>query len=61
MKLLSLPEKNRRSIFHALVTIQDAGMEVSLSRELVARQYALIDAELRLIEEEGLVNEWPPL
>jgi hypothetical protein len=62
MSTKRLTLQQRREIFHALVSTQDLGMmSVAESREHVCKQYALTDAQLRQIEEEGLDKEWPPL
>jgi hypothetical protein len=56
-----LPEGRRMEIFAALVKVQDSGVAVAKSRDVVAEEFG-IDADLvRAIEEEGLDNEWPPL
>lgn len=62
MRAKRLTVAERREIFHTLVTTQDGGtLSVAESREHVARQFKITDAQLRQIEEEGLEKEWPPL
>jgi hypothetical protein len=54
--------QQRREIFHALVSTQDLGlMSVPQSRQHVAQQFDITEAQLRQIEDEGLEKEWPPL
>ena len=46
----------------ALVAAQDTGlMTVGQSKEHVAQEFDITEAQLRQIEEEGLEKEWPPL
>jgi hypothetical protein len=62
MRAKRLTLAQRREIFHALVSTQDLGlMSVSESRQHVAKQFEITEAQVREIEEEGLENEWPPL
>lgn len=62
MRAKRLTVAERREIFHTLVSTQDAGsLSVAESREQVAKQFKITDAQLRQIEEEGLEKEWPPL
>jgi hypothetical protein len=62
MRAKRLTVQERREIFHNLVTTQDSGrLSVAQSREQVARQFKITDAQLRQIEDEGLEKEWPPL
>jgi hypothetical protein len=64
MRTKRLTLQQRRDIFRALVTIQDIqGMflNVPQSREQVSKQFAITEAQLRQIEDEGIDNEWPPL
>jgi hypothetical protein len=57
-----LTVQEKKEIFFALVTAQDTGLlTVAQSREKVARDYEISDAQLRQIEEEGIEKEWPPL
>lgn len=62
MRAKRLTLAQRREIFHALVSTQDLGlMSVTESRQHVAKQFDITEAQVREIEEEGLENEWPPL
>jgi hypothetical protein len=62
MRAKRLTVAERREIFLNLVTTQDSGnLSVAESREQVARNFKITDAQLRQIEEEGLEKEWPPL
>jgi hypothetical protein len=56
-----LPEPRRKEIFLALVQAQDGGASVKESRNLVANQFGVSVQEVRLIEQDGLAEEWPPL
>lgn len=57
----SIPDDRRRQIFAALVEAQDQSMTVSDSRRHVAEQFSLSEAQVVLIEREGLDHGWPPL
>jgi hypothetical protein len=57
----SIPEENRRQIFHALVAAQDRSMTVSESRQHIAQQFSVTEFQVRQIEREGLNSSWPPL
>jgi hypothetical protein len=57
----SLGEQERKEIFLALVQAQDSKMSVAASRKEIARRFQLTDRQLRVIEREGLENDWPPL
>lgn len=62
MPVKRLTVQERKDIFHALVTAQDGGgVSVAESRQQMAKQFDISDAQLRQIEEEGLDKEWPPL
>ena len=56
-----LPEADRRKIFLALVEAQDSGVSVVESRRVIGKSFNLSEHQVRLIEQEGLDNEWPPL
>lgn len=56
-----LTEQERKAIFRALVTAQDELRNVRESYTKVTEHYEITQEQLRLIEEEGLNNEWPPL
>jgi hypothetical protein len=55
------PEALRKEIFHALVDAQDQEMSVSQSRRWIAERYGVSEEQVRLIETEGLDEQWPPL
>lgn len=55
------PEARRKDIFLTLVEAQDQQMSAARSRELVARRFGVSESQVRLIEEEGLDQQWPPL
>jgi hypothetical protein len=56
-----LTVQERKAIFRALVTAQDEIHNVRESYEKVAGHYEISQEQLRLIEDEGVENEWPPL
>jgi hypothetical protein len=54
--------QQRREIFLALVTTQDARtMTVPESKQHVVREFDITDDQLEQIVEEGVEKEWPPL
>jgi hypothetical protein len=55
------PIERRMEIFAALVRAQDEGAPVRTSRALIAGRFGVTEEEVRLIEREGLDEEWPPL
>jgi len=61
MATKTLNVKQRKSIFHALVEIQDRGSTVAESKQKVAAEFALSREQLDLIEKEGVDKDWPPL
>jgi hypothetical protein len=62
MRAKRLTVQERKDIFRALVTAQDAGtVSVAESRQQMTKQFDITDLQLRQIEEEGLEKEWPPL
>lgn len=56
----TLTIKQRQSIFHALVEVQDTGVAVSDSKKSVAAEYHITREQLDLIEKEGLDKDWLP-
>jgi hypothetical protein len=56
-----LPEPRRKEIFLALVQTQDGGASVKESRKVIAKRFGVTVQEVRLIEQDGLAEEWPPL
>lgn len=61
MTTKTLTVKQRKSIFHALVEVQDGGATVQESKKKVAAEYRLSREQLDLIEKEGVDKDWPPL
>jgi len=57
----SLSEDTRKEIFLALVAAQDQSLGVDESRRQVAQQFSVSSDQVRLIEREGLDEQWPPL
>jgi hypothetical protein len=56
-----LSEDARKQIFLALVEAQDQSLGVEESRLQVAQQFSVSSNQVRLIEREGLDEQWPPL
>ena len=56
-----LPDAVRKEMFLALVESQDGGTPVEQSRQAVAARFGVTERDVRVIEREGLDNEWPPL
>ncbi len=61
MATKTLTVKQRQSIFHALVEVQDQGLNVIDSKKKVAAEFQLSREQLDLIEKEGVDKDWPPL
>jgi hypothetical protein len=55
------PEARRKEIFLALVEAQDQDMGVARSRKVIADRFGVTESLVKMIEEEGLRLEWPPL
>ena len=55
------PEARRMEIFLALVEAQDQDMGVARSRRVIADRFGVTESLVKMIEEEGLRLEWPPL
>ncbi len=56
-----LTVQERKAIFRALVTAQDDLRNVRESYTKVTAHYEISEEQLRMIEDEGVENEWPPL
>jgi hypothetical protein len=56
-----IPLDRRRAIFLAVVEAQDGGTAVGDSRAEVARQFGVTEDDVKMVEREGLANQWPPL
>jgi parallel beta-helix repeat protein len=54
-------ESRRRKAFAALIDAQDNGMQVSVSKQMVCKEFHLTESELEAIEAEGIGSQWPPL
>ena len=61
MATKTLTVKQRKSIFHALVSVQDSGASIPDSKKQVADQFRITKEQLDLIEKEGVDKDWPPL
>jgi hypothetical protein len=57
----ALSEARRKEIFQALVDAQDQNLTVPQSRKLITERFGVSEKQLRLIEQEGLDQQWPPL
>ncbi len=57
-----LTVQQRKEIFHSFVSAQDTGaMTVLQSVRHVTKQFEITESELKLIQDEGIEKEWPPL
>jgi hypothetical protein len=56
-----LSEDRRKEIFLAVVDAQDHDLGVAESRRLVAERFQVTERQVRDIEREGLIRDWPPL
>ena len=54
-------ESRRREVFRLLVGAQDMAMSVDESYEYIRDRFNLSADDVRRIEEEGVVCDWPPL
>ena len=58
----TLTVQQRKSIFHALVEVQDSHtLSVAESKKEVASRFHITKEQLELIEREGVAKDWPPL
>lgn len=58
----TLTVQQRKSIFHALVELQDTNtVTVPDSKREVAKEFHITKEQVDLIEREGLAKDWPPL
>jgi hypothetical protein len=57
----ALSVEQRMQVFAALVEAQDTAMSVPASRKATAERFGLSEQQVRIIEQEGLDGEWPPL
>jgi hypothetical protein len=62
MPARTLTVQQRKSIFHALVELQDSHtVSVADSKKEVAKKFHITKEQLELIEREGVSKDWPPL
>ncbi|MCI0699947.1 MAG: hypothetical protein L0241_02555 [Planctomycetia bacterium] len=62
MPTKTLTVQQRKSIFHALVEVQDSRtLTVADSKKEIAARFHITKEQLELIEKEGLAKDWPPL
>jgi NADH:ubiquinone oxidoreductase subunit E len=58
----TLTVQQRKSIFHALVEVQDSRTHsVPESKKEIATRFHITKEQVELIEREGLAKDWPPL
>jgi hypothetical protein len=58
----TLTVQQRKSIFHALVEVQDTHtLSVADSKKEIATRFHITKEQLELIEREGVAKDWPPL
>ncbi len=58
----TLTVQQRKSIFHALVEVQDTrSFTIPDSKKEVAQKFSITKEQVDLIEREGLAKDWPPL
>jgi hypothetical protein len=56
----TLSADERKTIFFALVQLQDTGVGVAASRDKVAKQFGVMQQQVERIEAEGVEADWPP-
>jgi len=62
MAAKTLTVQQRKSIFHALVEVQDTHkVTVADSKKEIATRFHITKEQVDLIEREGLAKDWPPL
>ena len=62
MSAKTLTVQQRKSIFQALVDVQDTNTVTIIdSKKEIASRYHITKEQVDLIEREGLAKDWPPL
>ena len=62
MPAKTLTVQQRKTIFHALVEVQDThSVSVADSKKEIASRFHITKEQLELIEREGVAKDWPPL
>ena len=62
MPAKTLTVQQRKSIFHALVEVQDTrSVTIPESKKEIASRFHITKEQVELIEREGLAKDWPPL
>lgn len=62
MSAKTLTVQQRKSIFHALVEVQDTRtVTVAESKKEIASRFHITKEQVELIEREGVAKDWPPL
>ena len=56
-----MPMGKRRELFALLVAYQDGGQRWDTSRARLCRVYELTDEDEKAIEDQGIMEDWPPL
>lgn len=58
----TLTVQQRKSIFHALVEVQDTHtVTIADSKKEIASRFHITKEQVDLIEREGVQKDWPPL
>lgn len=53
--------EKRQEIFMVVANAQESGKSIADAREATAKQFDVPEATVKLIENEGADNDWPPL
>ena len=62
MPAKTLTVQQRKSIFHALVEVQDThSVTIPESKKEIASRFHITKEQVELIEREGVAKDWPPL
>ena len=62
MPAKTLTVQQRKSIFHALVEVQDTHtITIADSKKEIASRFHITKEQVELIEREGVAKDWPPL
>ena len=56
-----IAEDRRKEIFRAIVDAQDQQIDVAESRKMAVERFGVSESQVRIIEREGMDNNWPPL
>ena len=56
-----VPEALAKEVFLRLVEVQDEGISVGVSRQVIAKRFDLTEDQVKHVERAGLAGQWPPL